>query len=70
MDMKTLDEIDRQKAVRNIPSLIKSYLRLGGFVGEGAYVDRDFNTIDVCLILDREMIPERQRAQLSQGANS
>ena len=31
---------------------IKAYLRLGGFVGEGAYVDRAFNTVDVCVVMD------------------
>jgi putative hemolysin len=35
-----------------IPALIKAYLRLGGFVGEGAYVDHAFNTTDVCLVMD------------------
>lgn len=67
MALKENDEIDRPAAVRQIPSLIKSYLRLGGFVGQGAYVDRDFNTIDVCVILDRDLIPAKQRRQLQQG---
>ena len=35
-----------------IPPLIKAYLRLGGFVGDGAYLDRDFNSIDVCVVMD------------------
>ena len=67
MALKSVDEIDRPKAVRQIPTLIKSYLRLGGFIGDGAYLDRDFNTLDVCVILDRALIPERQRVQLEQG---
>ncbi|WP_069298955.1 GNAT family N-acetyltransferase [Neptunicoccus sediminis] len=67
MDMKQADAIDRVTAVRQIPALIKSYIRLGGWVGEGAYVDRDFNTIDVCLVLDQQNIPAKQRAQLLQG---
>lgn len=67
MALKPVAEIDRPKAVRQIPTLIKSYLRLGGFVGEGAYLDRDFNTLDVCVILDRALIPAKQRMQLEQG---
>lgn len=67
MNMKPRDAIDRKKAVRQIPSLIKSYIRLGGWVGEGAYIDRDFNTIDVCLVLDRANVPQRQRVQLAKG---
>lgn len=41
-----------------IPPLIRAYLRLGGFVGEGAYVDTDFNTTDVCLIMDTAAMSE------------
>ena len=43
---------DPKEALKQIPSLIKAYLRLGGFVGDGAYIDHDFNTIDVCLVMD------------------
>jgi putative hemolysin len=43
-----------------VPALIKGYLRLGGFVGEGAYVDRAFNTTDVCLVLDTEQMSAAQ----------
>jgi putative hemolysin len=67
MAMKAQEKIDRVQAIRQIPSLIKSYLRLGGFVGDGAYVDRQFNTVDVCLILDRLRIPKQQLQQLEKG---
>jgi putative hemolysin len=67
MGLKPLQEIDRRQAVRQIPSLIKSYLRLGGYVGEGAFVDHAFNTIDVCLILDRLDQAEKRLALLGQG---
>lgn len=52
MDLVPADEIDRAQAMKDIPALIKAYLRLGGVIGDGAFVDRPFNTIDVCLILD------------------
>jgi len=47
------------RALRAIPPLIKAYLRTGGFVGEGAYVDEDFNTIDVCVVMDTGRMTER-----------
>jgi len=56
-------EIDRAAAMKQVPALIKAYLRLGGFVGDGAYVDHAFNTTDVCLVLDLANISARQRAQ-------
>lgn len=46
------DQLDPLAAVKSIPPLLKSYLRIGGKVGDGAYVDRDFNTIDVFLVMD------------------
>ena len=52
MDRLPEDRIDRVRAIRAIPALIKAYLKLGGYVGEGAFIDRPFNTIDVCLVMD------------------
>lgn len=54
------DNLDRRAAMLAVPSLIKAYLRLGGFVGEGASVDRAFNTTDVCLIMDTARMNTRQ----------
>jgi putative hemolysin len=51
--------IDHLRAAQTIPPLIKAYLRLGGFVGDGAFVDRAFNTIDVCVIMDTGRMTER-----------
>jgi L-ornithine Nalpha-acyltransferase len=62
MDLMSPDEIDRPAAMRATPALIKAYLRLGGFVGEGAFIDRTFNTTDVCLVMDTERMCVRQRA--------
>jgi putative hemolysin len=68
MDLMDEAAIDRTAAMLATPALIKAYLRLGGFVGEGAYVDRDFNTTDVCLVLDTARMNERQRAIYARGA--
>jgi putative hemolysin len=62
MDLLAPGQIDARNAVRQIPSLIKAYLRLGGFVGQGAYIDHEFNTIDVCLLMDTSRMVERYRA--------
>jgi putative hemolysin len=59
MNRMPLDAIDRRAAGRTIPSLIKAYLRLGGFVGEGAYIDHAFNTIDICLLMDTTRMASR-----------
>lgn len=61
MDLMPPEAIDRQAAQAAIPSLIRGYLRLGGFVGEGAFVDHAFNTTDVCLIMDTSAMSDRHR---------
>ena len=61
MDLLPADEVDRREAMRLTPALIKAYLRLGGFVGEGAFIDRAFNTTDVCLLMDTVAMSERHR---------
>ena len=66
MDILPMDEIDRSTALKQIPSLIKGYLRLGGFVGDGAYIDHEFNTIDVCLLMDTERMSQKRRAYFAQ----
>ena len=60
-------EIDRLGALRAMPALIKAYLRLGGCVGEGAYVDAQFNTVDVCMVLDVLAMNPRQKAIYLRG---
>lgn len=66
MDVMEESAIDRRQAMLAVPSLIKAYLRLGGYVGEGAYVDHAFNTTDVCLVMDTARMSDRQRALYTQ----
>ena len=58
VDMNRLpaDGIDRKAALFALPPLIKGYLRVGGFVGDGAVVDHQFNTTDVCVIVKTELV--------------
>jgi putative hemolysin len=67
MDRLPADAIDRRRAMLAMPALIKAYLRLGGVVGEGAWVDTAFNTTDVCLVLDTARMNARARAIYTRG---
>ncbi|MGH1465448.1 MAG: GNAT family N-acetyltransferase [Cognatishimia sp.] len=67
MDLHDEGDLDRRLAMLEIPALIKGYLRLGGFVGEGAYVDHAFNTTDVCLVMDTEKLNATQRRIYTRG---
>ena len=61
MNMLPEDKLDRRAAMLQVPALIKAYLRLGGVVGEGAFVDHAFNTTDVCLVLDTAQMNAKRR---------
>jgi len=61
MDVLPSDGIDRRAAMQATPALIKAYLRLGGFVGDGAWVDHAFNTTDVLLVMDTARMSERHK---------
>lgn len=61
MNILPTDQIDRAEAMRQLPALMKGYMRLGGFVGDGAFIDHEFNTVDVCLVMDTEKISTRYK---------
>ncbi|HUZ72840.1 MAG TPA: GNAT family N-acyltransferase [Stellaceae bacterium] len=50
---------DAARALAEVPPLIKGYLRLGGFVGEGAVIDHQFNTTDVCIVVQTDLVTEK-----------
>ncbi len=45
------DQVDQRAVLRSLPPLIKGYLRLGAFIGNGAVVDHQFGTTDVLIIM-------------------
>jgi len=51
--------LDPSRAAAALPPLIKGYLRLGGFVGDGAVIDREFNTTDVCIVVKTNLVSDR-----------
>ena len=59
MDRLPRDKIDPKAALKALPPLVKGYLRLGAFVGDGAVVDRQFGTTDVLIVLPVEKIDPR-----------
>lgn len=53
------EEIDARTALHALPPLLKGYLRLGAYVGDGAVIDRQFGTTDVCVVLPVSSINPR-----------
>ena len=59
MNRTGMDAIDRARAFRLLPPLIKGYLRLGAVVGDGAVVDPRFRTTDVLMTVELDKVPKR-----------
>jgi putative hemolysin len=61
IDMRLLapEEIDAKQALLALPPLVKGYLRLGGWVGDGAVIDAQFNTTDVCVMVKTDRVSDK-----------
>ncbi len=68
IDRLPLGSYDARRAMHTLPPLVKGYLRVGAMVGEGAFIDRQFNTIDVCIVMPVEMISQRYASRFSIAA--
>lgn len=45
------EAVDARAALKQLPPLVKAYLRVGAMIGDGAVVDRQFGTTDVLMIM-------------------
>ncbi len=69
MNMLPAEEINPRAALKALPPLIKGYLRVGAYVGDGAVIDHQFGTTDVFVIMPVEAIKTRYFAHFgSPGA--
>ena len=59
MDRLPAASIDTRAAARALPPLIKGYLRVGAMIGDGGFVDRQFNTVDVFVVMPVDRITSR-----------
>lgn len=59
MNRLAIEAVDPRQALHALPPLIKGYLRLGASIGEGAVVDYQFGTTDVCMVLPVANIAQR-----------
>jgi putative hemolysin len=55
------EAVDPVRALRALEPMVRGYLRAGAWVGEGFWVDRDFNAIDVCIVMPTSRMRSRHR---------
>ena len=61
MNLHPKEDLDAREVFKSLPPLIKGYLRVGCTIGEGAVVDEQFNTTDICIMLPMKEFAPRYR---------
>lgn len=59
MARRDIHSLDARRVLASLPPLMKGYLRLGGFVGDGAVIDTQFNTTDVAVVVMTELVTDK-----------
>ena len=59
--------VDVARSREALEPLIKGYLRQGACVGEGAYIDHQFNSIDICIVMPTVKLAARYLRQYEQA---
>lgn len=65
MNRLPAEEVDPKAGAASLPPLIKGYARAGCRFGDGAVIDEQFNTTDVCVVLDLKAADDKYRARYS-----
>ncbi len=64
MNRMSKEALSPRRVLFGLPPLVKGYLRLGAYIGEGAVVDHQFATTDVFIILPVARIARRYFSRL------
>lgn len=59
MNAHTKENLDVKAVFISLPPLIKGYIRLGASIGDGAVVDTQFNTTDVCIVMPTAQVTSK-----------
>ncbi len=61
MDRLPAEDVSLKQGTASLPPLVKGYARAGCRFGDGAVVDEQFNTTDVCVMLDVAVVTNKYR---------
>jgi putative hemolysin len=65
MNMQPANEINNKREFLRLPPLLKGYLRLGGVVGDGAFIDHNFNTTDILMVVQTSVVGDKYVTKFS-----
>lgn len=69
MNMIPREELNPKEIIGKLPPLIKGYLRIGSLIGDGAVVDHQFGTTDVCIMLHTSIVANHYRKHYERKGN-
>jgi putative hemolysin len=71
MNRMPKEAVNAKEAFVGLPALIKGYLRLSGYIGLGAVIDEEYNTLDVGIIVKTDLVTDKyaQRYSAKGGAD-
>ncbi len=62
MNLIPKDDLHPRRAFASLPPLIKGYLRIGGSIGDGAVIDKQFGSTDVCIVVETHKVTQKYRS--------
>ncbi|MFN3230772.1 MAG: GNAT family N-acetyltransferase [Alphaproteobacteria bacterium] len=65
MNLMPAEQVRERDVVKALPPLIKGYLRVGAYIGDGAVIDEQFGTTDVFVIQSIARVPDKYFAHLA-----
>jgi L-ornithine Nalpha-acyltransferase len=69
MNRMPKEAIDPKAALHALPPMIKGYLRAGAFIGDGAVIDRQFDTTDVFIYFPFSNVDARYRNRFGRSVD-
>ena len=69
MNMIPKEDLNPKEILSELPPLIKGYLRIGSLIGDGAVVDEQFGTTDVCIMLHTEIVANHYKKHYERKGN-
>jgi putative hemolysin len=69
MNIIPKDQLDSKAVFMTLPPLIKGYLRVGATIGNGAVIDHQWNSTDVCIVMPTNLITKKYMKHYMSGSN-
>lgn len=69
MNVIAKEDLNPKEILSELPPLIKGYLRIGSLIGDGAVIDEQFNTTDVCIMLHTRLVTNHYKKHYERKGN-